>query len=245
MSLPKAACGWRVCDTIASMGGGRIWVGRERWLAQRKRLWQATGRFGRTLEGKVTFSVVAHALVLFVLINGWWFGIRRLRPAGTANGSQMAIAYVPARSVAAQKAVRRLPPPKVLSPALTLPVAPSETVDAPAAEAVEALGSGTIGIEYVQGFPRQRPDLTAAGVTGDVVIDIQIDDNGHVAQIHQREGMGPGVDDMVIATVQQWIFRPAIKNGRAVSSERELHFHYDRRRDPSGCGWECFALEDR
>ncbi len=41
-------------------------------------------------------------------------------------------------------------------------------------------------------------------------------------------GLGYGVDETVIATVEQWVFHPALASGRPVASEQELHFHYEK-----------------
>jgi protein TonB len=41
-------------------------------------------------------------------------------------------------------------------------------------------------------------------------------------------GLGPAIDENVIATVQQWTFHPATKDGQPVASEQELHFHYEK-----------------
>ena len=42
------------------------------------------------------------------------------------------------------------------------------------------------------------------------------------------KGLGYGVDEAVMATVQQWTFHPATRNGQPVPSEQELLFHYER-----------------
>jgi protein TonB len=41
-------------------------------------------------------------------------------------------------------------------------------------------------------------------------------------------GLDPSVDQAVIATVRQWLFTPATKDGVPVVSEQEFHFHYER-----------------
>jgi protein TonB len=42
------------------------------------------------------------------------------------------------------------------------------------------------------------------------------------------KGLGQPIDDVVIATVKQWSFAPATRNGVPIPSEQELHFHYER-----------------
>jgi protein TonB len=40
--------------------------------------------------------------------------------------------------------------------------------------------------------------------------------------------MGAGIDQTILATIQTWTFKPATKDGVAVSSQQELLFHYER-----------------
>jgi protein TonB len=94
----------------------------------------------------------------------------------------------------------------------------------------DALGSGNVNIALVRSFPSPKPDLTKLprGTSGDVVVDIVIDAEGKVASLTTMKGLGYGIDEVVAATVQQWVFQPATKDGKPVASEQELHFHYER-----------------
>jgi protein TonB len=125
----------------------------------------------------------------------------------------------------------------------------SSATDVPPNEAVgsDALGSGTVSIVYIQSFPKQRPDISGlpVGSSGDIVVGVRIDNDGRVASATTKQGVGYGIDEMMIATVEQWIFHPATKDGRPVTSEQDLHFHYDLGRNPMLCGWECFTLVER
>jgi protein TonB len=196
--------------------------------------------FSRRVGG----SILLHLAAAFLFWNAWWCSAPRLTPAGTSKGRNVVVTYNPGRLAPAPPLpVRRAISPKRLS--LVKPISPA-VPDAKTEATVQgndALGNGTVSLLYVQAFPEQKPDLSTVGTTGDVVVDVEIDDTGHVAQVHARHGMGSGIDDQVVATVEHWIFHPAVRDGRAISSERELHFHFDRRRDPN-CGWECFALQE-
>jgi protein TonB len=55
-----------------------------------------------------------------------------------------------------------------------------------------------------------------------------IDSTGKIAKYTVERGLGHGVDDTVIATIQGWTFHPATRNGVPVASEQELLFHYVR-----------------
>jgi protein TonB len=201
-------------------------------------LWQTVSE----LPGHAALSTVLHLLAAFVLLNAWWLGAPRLAPAGTSAGQRVMVTYNPGKAAPpppAHRAVDRRRYPRV-APA---PDMPQEARTPPLVQGNDALGSGSVSLLYVQAFPGQKPDLSSAGTTGDVVVDVEIDDTGHVAKVHARRGMGAKIDDMVVATVEHWIFHPALQNGHAVRSERELRFHFDGRGDPN-CGWECFALQE-
>jgi protein TonB len=107
----------------------------------------------------------------------------------------------------------------------------------------DALGSDTASIMFVTGFPAQAPDMShlPAGASGDLVVEVLIDSNGRVSNARTKKGVGNGVDEMVIATVEHWLFHPVTRDGRPVTSEQELHFHYERGCDPTR-GWGCFEL---
>jgi protein TonB len=92
------------------------------------------------------------------------------------------------------------------------------------------LGEGDITIALQTYFPYPKPDLSGLphGTKGDVVLDAVIDEHGKIAQLTLLKGLGSPIDESVIATVQSWSYTPAMKNGVPVTSEQELHFHYER-----------------
>jgi protein TonB len=92
------------------------------------------------------------------------------------------------------------------------------------------LGEGDIRIALLQHFPYPHPDLSALahGTKGDVILDAVIDDHGKITQLTLVKGLDPSIDQAVIATVRQWLFTPATKDGVPVPSEQEFHFHYER-----------------
>lgn len=106
------------------------------------------------------------------------------------------------------------------------------SVSPDSASGADALGTGNINIAYLDSFRSPRPDLSSLprGTSGEVVLDITIDTTGRIVGLKKLSGVGYGVDESVIATVQAWIFHPATKDGTPVVSEQELHFHYERGR---------------
>ena len=208
----------------------------------------------QTIAGRTVLSAAVHGLALLLLTNAWWLTARRMHPAGVATGTRIVLHYKPGRLAEASQekhpAVQRhnSPTRRAVPKALAAPVPmtmAAAAIEAPSVDhqaGDDARGDGSASLRYVQAFPDQRPDFTGQGATGDVVIDVQIDDTGRVQRVFARRGMGSAIDDMVMATVQRWMFDPARKDGHPVASVQELHFHYDRNWSKGNCGWDCIGL---
>ena len=208
----------------------------------------------QSIAGRTALSALAHGLALLLMANWWWLTAHRMRPAGLAAGTRTVVLYKPGKPgdpLQEDRPVVRKPhagprrnrPGPIAAPMQALPA--TAAIPAPDAQhetGDDARGDGSASLRYVQAFPDQRPDFSGLGATGDVVVDIQIDDTGHVQRAFARKGMGSAIDAMVIATVQRWMFDPARKDGRPVASVQELHFHYDRSWSKGNCGWDCIGL---
>jgi protein TonB len=206
---------------------------------------------------KMGGSVVAHAAVILLVGQAAWWFTMKTPPAGGADGSRVLLLSAPGKpAVTGQKqakAIRRPKTPPKVELAMPTPPLDVAATTAPLSkrpddnEGNNALGGGNVNISFVQAFPAQKPDLSKlpVGSSGDVVVDVMIDDKGKVSDAKAKKGMGYGIDEMVIATVEHWVFYPAVRDGRPVESEQRLHFHYDRGRGLNACGWECFQLAER
>jgi periplasmic protein TonB len=64
------------------------------------------------------------------------------------------------------------------------------------------------------------------GIQGDVIVEITIDTQGAVVEERLLQGLGHGVDDRVIAVLRDWRFHPATRNGVAIPSKHDVHFHF-------------------
>lgn len=195
-----------------------------------------------TIQGRVAVSAALHGLWILLVVNAWWLGAHKLHAVGAANGVRVVRLYDPALAPQHAPAPRKAPP-RLVHLRRTAVVAPSivpPLQEASAAAPDPALGNGDVSIVYLQGFPAQRPDLSGAGQVGDVELDLLIDEAGRIAQVHTRRGMTDSIDRAIIATVEQWVFQPAMRNGHPIASSEELHFHFTR--ESANCGWECFSL---
>ena len=65
-----------------------------------------------------------------------------------------------------------------------------------------------------------------SGIQGDVIVEITIDAQGTVVEERLLQGLGHGVDDRVIAVLRDWRFHPATRNGVAIPSKHDVHFHF-------------------
>jgi protein TonB len=65
-----------------------------------------------------------------------------------------------------------------------------------------------------------------SGIQGDVIVEITIDAQGAVVEERLLQGLGHGVDDRVIAVLRDWRFHPATRNGVAIPSKHDVHFHF-------------------
>lgn len=196
-----------------------------------------------TPQKSIALSVLLHGVALVLIA----LALHR-RPAfvapyklpGNPNGTNFVVAYVPNRppeqsvtSSKAQPAHSASPQSHLTAPSTpALPAAANTRAmpDPNASSGADALGSGNITIALTSFFPPPKPDLTQLppGTRGDVILDVTIGTDGHISDIKMLSGLGHGVDETVIATVQQWVFHPALQDGHPVASEQELRFHYTR-----------------
>ena len=200
---------------------------------------------GRNLR-PVAGSVLGHALVILLIAGVLHRGAHWVAPyrlPGSAHGTNFVVSYLPGRAPAPTAAAKSATQPKLTEPKDLLATvvkkrqaAATPDTHAPPSPApnstngADALGSGDISIALTTYFPPPKPDLSVLphGTKGDVILDVVIDSNGHISNVTMMSGLGHGIDEVVIATVQRWTFHPATQNGHPVASEQELHFHYER-----------------
>jgi protein TonB len=186
-------------------------------------------------------SVVAHLALLLCFVGGIGRSAKLVpyRLPGTAQGVTRLTYYAPGSFrplasetpqkslVKAKSAATRHPVP---SPPQVVPSQAAESQAGVGASAQSGLGEGDITIALESYFPFPTPDLSGLphGTKGDVILDAVVDEQGKISKLTLLKGLGSPVDESVIATVQQWRYTPAMRQGVPVASERELHFHYER-----------------
>jgi TonB family protein len=93
-------------------------------------------------------------------------------------------------------------------------------------------GAPLTGHEVIPALPQVFPDPAVSradlppGVQGDVVVEVTIDEQGNVVELKLIRGIGYGIEDRVLATLRQWRFRPASKDGVTIASQHIVTFHY-------------------
>lgn len=190
-------------------------------------------------------SALVHLLALAAIAHPGATWIAPIRLPGSDHGSNLLLAYLPGRAPLQSITAHVKAQPKFAQPKSTLRTVPtkiakttntSPNTNSPVSaqpdstSGADALGSGNINIALASFFPTPKPDLSSLphGTKGDVILDIVIDASGKISDLKMTSGIGFGIDETVIATVQQWTFHPATRDGEPIASEQELHFHYER-----------------
>ena len=193
-----------------------------------------------TMSRWLAASVALHFSVLGVLLFTRSPQLAPVALPGDNTGHLLSLTYSPGRSapaptLQAKQRTADLPAHvRAVSAPVPAPMPPSApavaSTSADAATGTDALGDGDTTLALVVAHPSPHPDLTQlpSGTRGDVVVDVVIDSNGRIAKFTMTRGLGHGVDETVLAAIQQWTFQPATRNGVPVASEQELLFHYER-----------------
>jgi len=66
-----------------------------------------------------------------------------------------------------------------------------------------------------------------AGIEGDVIVEITIDEQGNVIGAKLLKGLGYGIDEKILATVRNnWHYRPATRDGVPIPSKYDARWHF-------------------
>ena len=113
-------------------------------------------------------------------------------------------------------------PPRVAQePRPVAPAAPARPADYVAPAQVSALPE--VLEEVVAPYPREARE---AGVTGEVLAVLLIDDRGQVLEARKIAGPGHGLDDAALAALLHFRFRPARLNGVDVATSIRYAYNF-------------------
>jgi TonB family protein len=88
------------------------------------------------------------------------------------------------------------------------------------------------GPEVRPALPVVSPDPVAgqdvAGLAGDVIVEITIDEVGNVVDMRLLQSINPAVDQKVMAVLQRWHFAPATRDGVPIPSKQDVYYHFPR-----------------
>ena len=192
------------------------------------------------------------SLAIHLLFLGWLLHspapifVAPLSVAKGESGSSLTRIYFGGDSGVTQEQPKTLTlqrPPKLASPhRLEPPAAKREAGNeiatarpgGPAAGSLYgSLSYGTFtGPEIRPALPIVSPDPAfgsdAAGIEGDVIVEITIDEAGTIVQKIVIQSLGPAVDQKVLAALENWRFTPASKNGVPIPSKQDVYYHFPR-----------------
>jgi protein TonB len=201
-----------------------------------------------------TVSLVIHFLLLiWVLLPPRAIFISPSSAKAGVNGTGLTYLYFPAKSGETQQQqssaarplilqreakAKKQKRPEKLSP-LQGDEAEKTAVASSAPASGSAYGSSLIGSPVGQ---EVRPALRLkgseptvnptefAGLEGNVVIEITIDDQGNIVEKNLLQSLSPAVDQKVLAALEDWHFLPATRDGVAIPSKEDVYYHFPVRR---------------
>jgi TonB family protein len=97
-----------------------------------------------------------------------------------------------------------------------------------------SLSYGTVtGPEVRPALPVFSPDPILElelrnSVSGDVVVEITIDEAGNIVASQIVQSLGAQIDQRVLAAVLRWRFTPATRDGTAIASKQDVYYHFPR-----------------
>ncbi len=182
-------------------------------------------------------SIALHGIILFILLRSP--NPIFVKPSGTLygkHGTATQLVYLPRMGA---ESTRQTPDPALKKLVFHRSHQKSKPVETAAEPAILAgspsgsLSSGPVtGHEVRPAFPVLFPDPVVSrseipnGTTGDVVIEVTIDEHGTVTATKVLQPFGYGIEDKVLAVVRNWRFSPATMDGVAVPSQQDVHFHF-------------------
>jgi len=129
--------------------------------------------------------------------------------------------------------LHRLPPLPPMAKAGNTTVAALRPNDLPGGSPYGSLSYGSLAGSEVRPLPVSSPDPLidhdiAASLTGDVIVEVAIDEAGTIVEMKVLQGLGPAIDQPVLAVLEKWHFLPATRNGTPIPSKQDVYYHFPR-----------------
>lgn len=200
-------------------------------------------------------SIALHALLLALIIAGS-IHVRRVvvfKPMAQGSSQQIAVVAVSRGALAAvlasehpalteQTKTAKINMPHHPNPA---PAKPKTVIQAPRASHEPSQPSAQTNSSNITGqgsdaqsmypayptlspSPQVRDRTLLPQMTQRIIVDVDLDSSGRIAQTTLVKGMGNALDQLVLDTVSAWQFHPAMVNGQPTPSRIELVFPFDR-----------------
>ncbi len=175
------------------------------------------------------FSLLIHCVVAFLWLYRAPIFVKPSSSAAGAHGVSEVVTYLPSpqdAKPAAKKKPRVVFTPKAVvaeeAPPKSEPRVGTEYGSVGSVTGTEARPALPVVFPDPRIFPWQIPN----GLTGDVIVEVTIDDQGMVTDTRLLQSLKPDIDEKVVAAVRNWRFRPATVDGVAISSRQDVLFHY-------------------
>lgn len=183
----------------------------------------------RRWRASLLASLLIHCAVLYVWLHRTPVFVKPSSVALGQHGLTEDVTYFP--SAQEVKVVVKKKSPLHFNPKPVLAKVNPETMAKAAGSEFGSVGS-TQGTEARPALPLVFPDpaifpwQVPNGLTGDVIVEVTIDERGAVTDTRLLQSLKPDIDEKVVATVRNWRFSPATVDGVAISSRQDVHFHY-------------------
>lgn len=198
-----------------------------------------TLRRGEAVAASCAFHLLG-TVVLLAVVGGGRVSLAPQHQPGTPRGTRVELSYSPggpssstqsgtlSTLIRQSKQATRSTAPQT-APLRNSAAAPQEK--GTGAGGTSSLGDGDFHIAQLIIHPRPEPDLSALprGGSGNVVVDIVIDQTGKVSAVSLVTGLSKSINETVLSVLQGWTFTPATRNGQDVASEQEIIVHYERK----------------
>ena len=175
-------------------------------------------------------SIGIHCCVVYLWLHRTPIFVKPSSAAAGAHGVSELVTYLPSPEEA-KPAAKKKPSPVVFTPKAVVAAEEPPKSETHVGTEFGSVGS-TSGTDARPALPVVFPDPAIFpwqlpnGLTGDVIVEVTIDEQGAVIDTRLLQSLKPDIDQKVVATVRNWRFSPATVDGVAISSRQDVHFHY-------------------